>query len=329
MKHLVRSLVISLLCSGLGVAWLLWQVKDVRQLLLVMSVPLSALFLAFGGLLFSFATAAIRLHILARSLGHSFPLLASLYAHIMGVFGTTVTPGGSGGTPLLAYVLSRHMPQTVSWAIALFILTADMILYAWALPLSVVYLFILDGEVAASTLILAAISIVSCMLLALILLKKLHWLERLIRLLCRGILLRFRKTLLRSLQRVASLQQDFLAQPFAWQLGIQGLSALSWAGFFLIFYSLAKGFDFQVGLWESLAMQQVVVAFATIVPTPGASGFFELSLGKFLQTKGDIQAIPATIMLWRLISYYLFFLLGPLFGGLLIIQHSKTSSPSV
>ena len=74
-------------------------------------------------------------------------------------------------------------------------------------------------------------------------------------------------------------------------------------------------------LWALLALYAggrdplVVVAFlvvisllATFVPTPGGSGFFEAAVG--LTTGGPNGVAP--LVLWRIATFHLYYLLGPL-----------------
>jgi len=82
---------------------------------------------------------------------------------------------------------------------------------------------------------------------------------------------------------------------------------------------IALGLDIaQVSVY---ALQVVIHNFAFIVPSPGASGYQEVAMTYALKGQVSSGLLSAAILLWRLCNHYLYFLVGPLLGGLALLTN--------
>ncbi len=329
-RRLVQALLLSLVfgIAGIALVFYLGKIK-LGQLSVIGQLSPFFLMLAVLALLVSFVLAGLRLRHLCGRLEHRLKLRHALRAHILGIFSATVTPGGSGATPAMALMLQyQGLTSGQAWATSIALFVADAIFHVWSLPLAIIFLrwqgLYPKGIVWTIAGILA---IVVTALLAYVLLFRLRWLEPLFRWLFRGALLRFRK---RALRFVASLlESNHYFTGASW--GFYGLTQLytflSWFCFFLVLTLLAKGLELHLSAIASAAWQIATTTVSYFVPTPGGSGFFELGTSLLLLGRGNDNAVPAVLLAWRLLTYYSFFLLGPLLGGYVLVKRlSQTKS---
>ena len=136
----------------------------------------------------------------------------------------------------------------------------------------------------------------------------------------RGPFYKFRKQGLEFVRSVVKANYLFTKAPFVWHLQTQLVATLSWITYFAVLFFLARGLGTQLNFWLVEAWQLIIMAFSFAIPTPGGSGFYEFGMSFLLLGQGNDRAAPAIIVLWRLMTYYLFFILGPLLGGYLFIQ---------
>ena len=91
-------------------------------------------------------------------------------------------------------------------------------------------------------------------------------------------------------------------------------------------YFLLTGLGVRIDLLLALAGQTVVTVMGSFVPTPGASGFLEIVLSWFLVGRGSGEAGPVAVFVWRLLTFYSLFVLGPLLGGYLIVKQAAAAA---
>lgn len=319
---ILRALALSLVFSGLGLAWVIYQVGSPQDLLVVRKLPLPYLGAALGALFLSYLFAAWRLQYLCKRLEFRLYLRHALRTHILGVFSTTVTPGGSGSLPAVALILNHQgLASGSAWAVGVSIFAADALFHAWGMPLALTSLYLLGlYPTSPIWIILGIVATLLTAALAYLVLFKLVWLEPLTRSFLRGPLLRFRRSGLRFIQSLLESNALFLNASVSWHVSVQAFTVLSWGSLFLILFFLARGFGIQLSVLATEAAQMVVTILSTVVPTPGGSGFFELGISYLLIGEGNDSAVPAVILLWRLLTYYLYFVLGPLLGGYLLLK---------
>ncbi len=325
-RNLIRSLVLSVCFSALGLAWVIYRVGD-GGFLQQRPQPLM-MGLAVLSLLLSFIFAAYRIRFLCWQFGHIISLAYGIRIHILGVFSSAVTPGGSGGAPAIALSLQYHaVSNNNAWAIALAMFVADAIFLAWTLPIALVILQ--QGGVLQLPAGLSVAAIVASVLaasLALLIMFRLEILGLVLRQALVGPLLRFRKRGLRFVQGLIDANRVILKAPLSFHFGIQSMTALAWMSFHLVLYFVALSLQIPLTALMTVAWQTVVTLLSFMVPTPGGSGYYEFSTSFLLLRVANDAAVPATLLIWRILTYYLFFILGPLFGGYMLLKHLSEQS---
>lgn len=325
-RAVVRTLVVSVALSCLGLAWVIFRVGSLQDLLLIRRLPLGMALAALAALAAFFALNAYRLQLMCARLGHRLSFLLALRAHVVGMFSATITPGGAGATPAIALALqATGVPGTRAWAVGVAVFGADSLFHAWGLPIALAVLYALHLY-PPSTLwfLLGVTSVVLAAAIAIIVQFRLAWLEPIARAMLRGPLIRWRRRGLRFVETMIESHTVFSNAPLRYYLGLQLVTAAAWLAFFSILYFLARGIGLDVSLLAAEAAQVVVSVMSIFVPTPGGSGFFELGISYVLLAAKNADAlpgsVPAVVLLWRVVTYYSIFLLGPLFGGGLLAR---------
>ncbi len=323
-RMVLRSLIVSMVLSALGLAWVVFRVGTLQDLASIRQLRWTYGVCAVLGLLGAFVMAAFRLRFMCRRLGHTVKLRHALRAHILGMFSATVTPGGSGATPALALSLqSQGLPPGVAWAVGVSVFGADALFHAWGLPIALGLLYALHlYPHAPGWLALGALTVALSAGVAYLVQFRLEWLEPIARWALRGPLVRFRRRGLRFVETMLESNRLFKRAPARFHLILQALTTLSWISFFSVLFFVARGLGLLVSLASIEAAQMVVTVMSTFVPTPGGSGFLELGISYVLVSSGGSASasVPAAVLLWRLVTYYSIFLLGPLLGGYLLTQ---------
>ena len=319
---ILRSLLASLLLSGLGLAWILFEVGEPRDLLVALDLPPAFALFAVGAMVATFLFGGLRLQYVCHRLHLHLRLRHAVRTHILGMFSATVTPGGAGHTPGIALMLQHHgSTGGGAWAAGVAIFRADAIFHAWGLPLALATLYAL-GTVPRTPAWLAVggSAIVITLALAYLLQFKVHWLRPIGSALLRGPLLRFRRPGMRFLEEMLRADRVFAGAPIGWQLGVQALTVGAWLSLFAVLYVLSRGLGIPLAFAGAAAIQAVVATTSILVPTPGASGFYELGISYLLLVKGGEASVPAVVLLWRLFTYYSVFLVGPMLGGYVLAK---------
>jgi uncharacterized protein (TIRG00374 family) len=318
--RLARLVLLSLLLSGAGLALVIWLGPPLRIDVLLRADPLWIGGALIGACGLWFTSAAIRIVVLCREQGARIPFVSALRVHALALFGTMITPGGSGGAPALAFALTRRgMPAAKSWSVAIGTFAIDTLFFAWTLPLALPAL-IASGALPASTawLPLGAVAVALSAALATLLMFRIAWLQMLASRLFRGPLLRFRRRALRGVERFVKANDAFPTGRLGWHVRMQALTLVSWLGFFAVLPMVAAGFGVSASPLALVGFQLIVTAVSAVVPTPGASGFFEAAIGTFLLRLDRLAPASAIALTWRLLTFYLFFGVGLLLGGILV-----------
>ncbi len=268
-RTVLRSLIVSMLLSTLGLAWVVFRVGKVQDLGIIRELPLRYALAALGGLLGAFLMAALRLRVLCGRLGHRLQLHHALRAHILGMFSATVTPGGSGSTPALALALQgQRLPPGTAWAVGVAVFGTDALFHTWGLPISLGLLYALGlYPHTPGWLALGGLTVVLSAAVAYLVQFRLAWLEPIARWLLRGVLVRWRRRGLRFVETMLEANRLFNNAPARFHLALQAVTAASWISFFSILYFLARGLGLQVSLPAIEAAQMVVTVMSTFVPT--------------------------------------------------------------
>lgn len=330
MKKLWRTLALALLFSSLGLIVVVWRVDVPRYWWL----PLPALLAAVTTLALSWALAGWRLRLLVQRHQLELAWHQAVRIHLLGMFSATVTPGGSGATPAIALALHQHgLSQSRAWASALAIFSIDSVFFVWSLPLALALLhfsgqFLGQSANATRWNLLAIAAMLICALIAYILIFRLRCLLGFSKMCLVGRLARYRRPVWRFLLRFIRANDSFRQAPLAWHLYVQMLTACSWAAFFAVLYPLLLGAG--IGLpwawlevWQLEAWQLVIMVISMVIPTPGASGYFEIATAALLKGRGNDALIATVIFWWRMLTFYLNFSFAFIFAGYLIPSKDK------
>ncbi len=106
----------------------------------------------------------------------------------------------------------------------------------------------------------------------------------------------------------------FLKMPASYWLALHLVTAAAWIGGFVLFWLLLRLYGVEAGLLATLATLCSITLVSHVVPTPGASGFMEAAVGLSVGAGGGAAA---ALLVWRLASFYVVYLLGPPAGWLL------------
>lgn len=322
MKRMLPALGLSLLLSAVSLVIIGWSVGGVETFLAIRRLDPVQLLLATAALYASFALSAVRLQLICRLLGQAVRHRHALRAHLLGMFGSVVTPGGSGGAPAIAFTLdAQGLARARAWAAALATISADVIFYSWATPLSLAVLY--SAGIYPRTPLWTALAVggvAGTMLLAYLLIFRIDLLEPLARLALRGPLVTVRRRGLRFVQRFLEENEQLTGGKLSHLLLVQGLTALAWSSVFAVLLFVLRGLGVSLAPVVALAGQVVIMVITSIFPTPGGSGFLELALSWFLVRQGSSEVVTAAVFTWRLLTFYSLFLIGPMLGGYLIVR---------
>ncbi|MGL4611311.1 MAG: lysylphosphatidylglycerol synthase transmembrane domain-containing protein [Trueperaceae bacterium] len=321
-RRLTQALVVSLLFGLLGFGLVFFRGGRPEQLLEIRKLSPAFLALAISALVLSFVFAAFRLQHLCKRLNHSLKFRHALRTHILGIFSAAVTPSGGGSTPAIALSLQyQGLSSAQAWATGIALFVADAIFLLWTLPFALIFLRV--HNLYPNTLwwnTVAVIAVGVTAFIAYVFIFRLQWLEPIFRSILRGPLLRFRKDAIRFVGSLVESNRIFTGAPWGFYGITQLWTLLSWVSFFFILTFLARGLDIAIPVIASEAWQLVVTALSFAVPTPGGSGFFEFGTSVLLLDKGNNEAVPAVLLIWRVMTFYIFFMLGPVLGGYILFK---------
>jgi uncharacterized protein (TIRG00374 family) len=271
---------------------------------------------------------AWRLKLLVRYQGTNLGFASALMVHLSYTLGCALTPGGSGGGPVLATALHRlgvRWGRGIGVAVQVFIL--DIVFLAWASPVALLYLLWVRGlpvPFAAQVLVWTCVGLAggTAILLAgfpgaaarLIL-----WLARL-------------RPLRRWRRRSRGLAHDYYrAGRIFRSLSPVKMAALQithhggWACSFLALWGW-------MNLYLATDLPLVAAGLTTAsllsiaMPTPGASGLIEAVVGLGAMAEVDDRTVAAPILLWRITTFYLIYVAGPWAGWWLLRQARRGGS---
>ncbi len=323
-KPLLLSLVFGVL--GLGAALLFGKPADLKTIFTLSSAALLWSTLLLG---LSFVCGGLRIQLLARTLTYNLQLLSAIRSHILGAFSAAVTPSGSGNALAIALMLRRDgLTQAHAWSVALYTSVIDLLFYAWFAPASLLTLY-LSRRLPGGSWLLAGGLLASALFLGLWYLLVFH--------LAVVPPLVHRVFSWRPLERFKARAESFTDGLTATVARLSGATRLQHAllqllsvgvhvGVFAIFLVVAADLELNLPALPTLAVLFLVFAASHVVPTPGGSGFFELSLPLLLSPGNPAAAAPAVIV-WRLIAFYSSFLLGPPLGGAALAKRLGPQAP--
>jgi len=265
----------------------------------------------------------VKLRILARAQGAVISRGAAFTAHVAQVFGTAMTPSGTGGGPAMVLALERagvKVGTGVGIAVQLFVL--DLAALGVLIPIGLAYLLLASPlELPVATSYLAAIAAVAALALAIALSRFPGALYRLLIAVSRWRLLR------RYKERLTRVARDFYVSavafrdlPLATYVALHATNLCAWLANFLLLWALLVIYGAEARLLDVLAVLSIITLIGFFVPTPGASGFTELMVGLAVEARSATASIAAPVALWRAGTFYVAYLLGPLLAWLMLAR---------
>ena len=264
---------------------------------------------------------AFRLQYLARLQGYFLNWRQALLAHITMVLGSAITPSGSGGGPALIGALKQfNIPMGKGLGIAVQLFILDLVFLVLVLPLGLLKILLSKKLVLTPQLLFFALLACLLSIIGLIILSRyprlvvsfIIWLRK------RPFFKRFQGRLWRIAKDYYQSSKIFSKLPLQSWFNLQVITIISWVANFWLFWGLMRLYDLRLGIFDITSLLSVITLISFTVPTPGASGFMEFAVGVLTSTQIGHQALAAPILFWRMGTFYLIYLLGPLSGWLLI-----------
>jgi uncharacterized protein (TIRG00374 family) len=324
MKNVIRALLISFVLSaaGIGVLFLTgkgFSLSDFARFLTIK--PEYVLYLALA-LVAWWLLSGWRLMILAQSEGVT--LLRATRAFLLSLFAASVTPSATGSTFGMAWYLSKYTTAERATAVAVFSVGLDLVYFAWSLPVSILILHLRGIDIGVGIPLLV-LTTGFTLTLAWILMFRSDLLRHFVNFVFQ----------LRFLQRFRAGAQAFVeetirsvalirALPVPTQLLLHLITGCMYLTHFLAANALAAGIGLPIDHVALVATQSIIIAVGFLVPTPGGAGYFEVALGRaFAATNVPESAIGPFVIMWRVLSYYLYLLIGPFIGGSALIRDQQ------
>src|SRR5690606_2187241 len=213
---------------------------------------------------------AVNIEALLASQGHRITAWEAFTAHVGQVFGTAMTPSGTGGAPGLVLALERSgvpIGTGVGVAVQLFIL--DLAALGVLIPIGVAYIVIvsplsLPPAVTALALGAAVVALVGAVVLA-------RYPVALFRLIKRfstwRIVRRFRKRLTRMGREYFVSAVAFRGLPLQRLAYLHTANLVSWLSNFVLLWALLSAFGAQARLLDVLAVLSIITLVGFFVPT--------------------------------------------------------------
>ena len=319
-----RTVVVLLASLALGVAGLYLVVGEavfrpatyrVREF----SIPLVAL--AVSCFLGKWFSPAVRIGLLCRGQGVRLPYRSALLAHLSAMSVAALTPNNTGVGPATVAALARlGLPVGMGIGVAVQVLILDLVFFAWSVPAGVAFLVAsgrldLPRDITAVALATAALAILAAAFLS----RRPRAVVRLVFAVAKWKpLARFAPALRRSARDYYRSARAFLRMPVLYWLLLHLVTVATWLGSFVLLWALLKLYGVGIGLLATLAMLSSLTLVSHFVPTPGAAGFMEAAVA--LGVGGALGGGAAALLLWRLASFYVIFLIGPPAGWALYLS---------
>jgi glycosyltransferase 2 family protein len=333
MKNAVQAILVTVVLSALGVFTLLGSGKEFNLAAFSSIVEIHPLWaMVFLVVVVSWwLCAGWRIQLLSSSPNVS--LWRATRAFLLYLFGASVTPNASGANVAMAWYLAQYTNAKRGTAVAVFTLALDLTLYAYALPLAFIYLqwqgIDLKLPVVGSLLgIFIGLGMVGAFGLAYGVAFQAHRLEQLVSYIFQiKFLQRFQAGVVQFVRETATAMQQMRSMPLGTQLKLHLATALSFILHLVAANLVLAALGLTVHHGGLIAAQVILVFFGFFIPTPGGAGYYEVVLGTTGAALGVApEAIIPFVMIWRILSYYLYVLIGPFIGGQVILAKAQQAT---
>lgn len=289
---------------------------------------LSAFFLIMGviALAAEWMTPGLKVSLLCRGQGIQMPYRPALLAHLVGVLGAALTPSNTGGVPATVAALGRlGVPVGKGIGVIVQVFILDLIFFSWSAPLGLGYLIYtraISLPIRAEFLTVVAVSLAVAG--SIILSRHPRLVVRLLLALARWPLLgRFQTRLTNTARDYQRSARAYMRMSARTWVSLHAITAVGWIAGFVILWSLLHLYGVSAGLPTVLSLLASIILVSHFIPTPGGAGFIEAAVA--LSVGAGVGSVAAAVLLWRLLSFYLIFLIGPVAGWLLYFSKPRLS----
>lgn len=269
------------------------------------------------------ALPAAKIRILTAAQDTRLAWLHAWFVHVSGVFGTAMTPSGTGGGPAMVVALYRYgvaYGRGMGVAVQFFVL--DLTAFAAIIPFGLAYLVWGSGVRVSLALEVVAVATALVATAAAIFLGRFP--RPLVRLALwasnRAWLARFRGAIRKSARDYYRAALGFRRMPRPTVALLLGLSATVWLANFLLFWVVLRAFGLPASAGEIVALLSVLTLASFVVPTPGASGFMEFVTSLALAGRAGEASAAGPVLYWRLATFYVVYLVGPLVSWAIVLD---------
>jgi len=279
--------------------------------------------IAVASLLALWLMPVIKLMVLARAQGHKIGSGAAFIAHVGQVFGTAMTPSGTGGGPALVLALERAgVPVGTGLGIAVQLFVLDLAALGVLIPIGLVYLLLFSpltlptatGYLAGGSAALALVGSIILVRFPSSFYGLIMWAAKL------KFLRRFKEKITRVAREYYVSATAFRDMPLTTWFALHAVNLSAWLTNFLLLWALFAIYGAEARLLDVLALLSMITLVGFFVPTPGAAGFTELVVGLVASPRSEVQSIAAPVALWRTGTFYLVYILGPVCAWLLLAR---------
>ena len=323
MKRIIALLVLSL---GLGLLGLYLSTRESLFSPATFTPPNATAGLvgvAVASLLALWLMPVVKLMVLARAQGHRVGPGTAFIAHVGQVFGTAMTPSGTGGGPALVVALERAgVPVGTGLGIAVQLFVLDLAALGVLIPVGLAYLLLFSPLVLpTTTAVLAGVAAAVALAGSIVLVRFPGSFSKLIMRAAKlRMLRRFKEHLTRVAREYYVSAVAFRDMPLRTWSVLHVVNLVAWLTNFLLLWALFAIYGTEARLLDVLALLSMITLIGFFVPTPGASGFTELMVGLVASSRGASQSIAAPVALWRTGTFYIAYLLGPLCAWILLAR---------
>ncbi len=247
---------------------------------------------------------------------------SAIKVDLMCAFTSAITPSAVGGSALAIFYLNREgVALGRAATLTLTTLFFDELFFVIFCPIIMLLvpfddLFIDSGSFMSGVqivfwLVYSGIVIYTSLLFMGIIVKP-HVVSRLIkRLFMLKLLKRWRRGAFDMADNMILTSQEIKRQNKRWWINVFGATVLSWFSRYLVVNALFWGFVPDSAPFLVFSRQFVVWVLLMVSPTPGGSGISEWLFAEYYGDMiGTAQLVLVLALAWRIVSYYIYLVLG-------------------
>lgn len=269
-----------------------------------------------------------RIVFLSASTSKPVNLWQGVQTHVLGTFSAIATPAGGGNSIGIALMLNRFgLPANEAIATAVMCVVGDLAFFGWAAPAGYVALRLARVHVPLEQLglVIGLLSLLALLASYLLVFRLSVAIRLLRRISAHPLLQRFHARTDAFLRDLGLAGEQFSKLPWHWHLRFHLLSSAARLPYFAVLNLVLVGLLVRADHLVVYSAQIVLHAFAFFIPTPGASGYQEAAITYALKGHVGGRSLAAAVILWRVFQHYIYFLLGPLLGGLALARARRSA----